>query len=318
MNVLLEKKIEVMSEYYESLRRDFKWEGDLSKHLIALNYTLSGKSLDSNEIMELKRYLKEQTSTFSPFRGSTMFTICGMLCANADHARVQLDQMIYSLDEMKKAGFKQTTYLPTALYALTNVSEDHRLRIIRDAADIYSEMRRNHPFLTSGDDYALSVLLADSKHSPDMIETYYKALAEVGFSKGNGMQTLSHILSYHGEAIEKAVEKCKATYEVLRANKIKLNTMDYPALGVLSLVDNEEMLTGFIDVFNHLKKRKRYKWLAKNMTIMMAAALVVNHYTDELDDVTKATLQVSVQAIIAAQQAVMVAAVAATCVASTS
>jgi len=176
-------------------------------------------------------------------------------------------------------------------------------------------MKKNHPFLTSGDDYALAILLANTNRNPEILEKYYKALNSEGFSKTNGLQMLSHILSFNDRDVLGTVKRCVEIRDVLKKNKLNISSEYYPAIGLMTLLDDEngELLHDLVEASNYLKGQKGYKWLGKGMNVMIVAALIASEYVKDIEEgVMTTTLQVSVQSIIAAQQAAMIAAVGTT------
>lgn len=316
MNYEINKIVEKMAENYEILRKSFLWDHDLSKHLVALQYALEDRDIQVDEIKSIKDHMKSSTGVFSSFRGGSMFAICGLLAASSDQPMKQVDEMILNQEKLKRAGFKNSQYLPTALYALSNLDLDESLEIfLSKAYDIYSEMKKNHPFLTSGDDYAFAILLATSSHSVSKIEEYYQKLSEGSFTKSNGLQMLSHIMAYHDGHMIEQTRKLEHIYGTLKENKLRPYDKAYAGLGLISLLgDDEKNLMDFIDLVKQLKKMKRYKWLDRNMVMLLAAAIISHDALN--DDVSKASLQVTIQSIIAAQQAAMIAAVGAASAAS--
>lgn len=316
MNYETNKIVEAMAENYEVLRKTFFWDHDLSKHLVALQFALEDRAIQVDEIKSIKDYLKSSTGVFSSFRGGSMFAICGLLAASSDQAMKQVDDMILNQNKLKKAGFKNSQYLPMALYALSNLNLDESLEtFLNKAYDIYSEMKKNHPFLTSGDDYAFAILLASSSHGVSKIEAYYKELSAASFTKSNGLQMLSHIMAYHDGNILEQTRKLEHIYGTLKENKLRPYDKAYPGLGLISLLgDDDKNLMDFIDLIRQLKKMKRYKWLDRNMVMLLASAIISHGALS--NDVSKASLQVTIQTIIAAQQAAMIAAVGAASAAS--
>ncbi len=190
------EKINSLFENYEIMKKNFKWEGDYTKHLVSLTYTLEDKTIVSKELKGIWDYLKKETSTFSPFKGVTMLSICGLVGSSNDLPLTQIDYMINHLETIKRAGFRNSMYLPTALYSMSTAYKgSDEEGFLEKAMTIYKEMKSNHPFLTSGDDYALAVLLASTNQNIDLLEVYYKGLSEIGFTKSNGLQMLSQIMS---------------------------------------------------------------------------------------------------------------------------
>ena len=66
MKVVYEEKIKKMIRNYEDMRKPFKWENDMVRHLVALAYAMKGKELDPVSIKEMNDYIKEVTGFFLP------------------------------------------------------------------------------------------------------------------------------------------------------------------------------------------------------------------------------------------------------------
>ncbi|MBN2794226.1 MAG: DUF4003 family protein [Clostridia bacterium] len=298
-------KLDKMAENYEILRKSFQWDNDTSKHLVALQYALEEQMADVDRIQQLKNQIKEETGAFSPLRGVSMFTICGLLSATQLSPSQKLSEMIQLLDDMKDIGFKQGTYLPYALYTLVTVKGEQPVSsLMEKGLDLYTSMKKNHPFLTSGDDYALAILLAASSQDIDKIETYYNKLVNAKFYKSNELQLLSHIMAFHDGDVDVQIQRLKQIVEVLKANKIKPSTSGYAALGLLTFMEeSSEFLNDFIEIVLNLKKRKHYKWLDKNILMLLASGILAKELAG--DSILQTTLQASIQSIIAAQQVAM-------------
>ena len=248
---------------------------------------------------------------FSPFRGYCLFPISGLLNLNKDCPMDEFDRILENYSVMKSAGFKQTTYLPVALYTLSMVYQGSDCSgYAEKAVDVYKEMRSNHPFLTSGDDYALAVLLANERSKLDRIEEYYHGLKSSGFSVSNGLQMMSHILAFSDESVASVVDRCVEIGKTLKANKLKVYSDYYPAIAIMALIGSDSYTQDLVEVAKYLKTQKQAKWLGKGIVVMLASAIVATVVSGKADDEKIiATLNVSVQTIIAAQQAAMIAAV---------
>ena len=92
--------------------------------------------------------------------------------------------------------------------------------------DLYKNMKKNHFWLTSADDYVFAAVLATTDldlHQMDFrIEKCYNLLNQEGFWKGNDLQSLSHMLAI-GE--EEDIDKCKRAmklYYGLKSENCKL------------------------------------------------------------------------------------------------
>lgn len=317
----LKNKVNHMLEVYMKISKDYKWENNLSQHFAALTYILKNKEFEKENIEDMKIVIKENTGVFSNYRGNTMFILSMLLCSEYDNPKEKFIKMMEYDRKLKEEGFKNNMYLPIANYALVLTCEEDSIDTrIKKAYEIYCEMKKNHPWLTSADDYPLCVLLAGSEKTIDTniknIEECYKYLNEEGFSKGNGLQFLSHILSFGDETNSSKVKRCMKIFDSLKENKLRIYSSYYAALGLITLIsnDNSDAIQDLIDVAQYLNGLKKYKWLGKGMNILIASAIVSNEYIkDKLNekDLLTTTLGITVEALIAAQTAAMVAGVTA-------
>ncbi|MDP5273007.1 DUF4003 family protein [Chengkuizengella axinellae] len=323
MKQLLKTKVDEMLELYLTTQKDFRWENHLSVHFAALTYSQKNKSYNKNDMKDTMSYIKENTRLFSPFRNST-FMISMLLSSEFSEPKQQFIKLLDYEKMLKEAGFKNSTYIPITCYALSltcNENENTLQERIQKSFEIYSEMKKNHPWLTSGDDYPLSVMLANSDFSVESsiqkIEELYKSLNEIGFHRGNGLQLLSHILSFSEESVFEKTKRCEEIFEILKRNKLKIHSQYYAALGLITLLDNKnhEVVQELIDVVIYLNGLKKYKWLGKGMNVLLASVIVSRHFIEEKttqNELIDTTLSISIEALIAAQTAATVSAIVAT------
>ena len=101
---------------------------------------------------------------------------------------------------------------------------------------------------------------------------------------------------------------------------LKINQTMYSGLGLIALVeDDQKHLVHVIELTNELKKTKKFKWIDKTLLFMFAVAIVSEDLKHELSTrtVMETTLSVTIEELIMAQTAVMIAAISATTAAST-
>lgn len=314
MNSIYQSKVNKMCENFLTLKKSFAWEYDMVKRLLAQVYAERDKPLDIDKILEMKDYIKQNTGMFSNFRGLSTVMLAGLLCLE-DNPRAAFDRMVRDQNVMKAVGFKSSVYMSTALYALAGVCEEENTQgHAKRAMEIYQEMKKNHPFLTSGDDYALAILLVNSEHDIDILERYYKGLNALGFRKSNGLQLLSHILAFGNGDVDAMCKKCKHALDLLKENKLSITADYYPAIGLACLLNEniDSIMEQIIEVAQYLKKQKGYKWIAKGMLVMTATSIISTTYINDGDLLSTTAVNVTIHALIAAQQAAMIGVITAT------
>lgn len=324
MSIPLKEKADQMLEMFLTINEEFRWQHNLSKHFAALIYMQKKKEFDKGRIDNVIKVIKENTGMFSCYRGNPMFILAMLLCSEFNNPEEKFMKMLEYDKKLRKAGFKNSQYLAIANYTLLLTCEDSLIDSrITKAYEIYREMRKNHPWLTSGDDYPLSILIAGFDRSVNTIEEYYTKLNQEGFSKGNGLQLLSHILSFSNEEVEVTVKRCKRLYDKLRENRLKIYSNYYAALGLISLLeDNNGIVAGdLIELSRYLNSLKKYKWLGKGMNVLLASAMVSEKYIKEKEKTNSlidTTINISIETLIAAQTSALIAGMTASVAVSSS
>lgn len=313
----MKQKADELLETFLVIDKAFVWEQPLMKHFAALLLTQKGIPFDEQQFRDTMEHIKSQTGTFSNFRGLYKFSLTSLLIADQSYSENSVRQLVGNEDRLKSVGFKSGQHMPMACYTLYKVAQEtDPMYVAKRAFELYNEMKKNHPFLTSSDDYSLSILLAHMNPSIARIETAYNALNIKGFSKSNDLQTLSHIVALSDLPVEVLVDKCVALKNILKDHRLATGTSYYASIGVLAvLVDGaSDLATQWVELVHYMNKLKKYKWLGKHINVMFAAAIVSNHYINEVvsNDVMRVTLNLSIEAAIAAQTAALIAIMSAT------
>jgi hypothetical protein len=323
MKDIIKSKIDRFVDNYESLRGEFKWSADdYSIRLTAFIYELSGRELSVEKIRDLIKHIKDNTGMFSYHRSVQMLPEAALLLTHFEDAKGAFDKLINCEERMKEYGFKSSQYLSISAYSLliTADNEISDTRIGR-SMEIYKKMKENHFWLTSSDDYPVSIMLAGEEGTVEeiskKIETLYEALHLEGFHKSNGLQYLSHLLTFNEEETVVKARRCMQIYEKLKANKLKVSSMYYGIIGFLAMLgeDSEQALYDVIEAMDYLGSIKRFKMFYKELNLIFISAIINNLYLEsKKSNLLEAGVHMSVQMLIAAQQAAMIAATSAAAV----
>lgn len=308
-------KVNSMKSNYEILRGKFRFTNTTAKQFIALQYTIKNKPLNIEKIETMKNYIKKQTKFFTPFSGDQLFIYSALLPLISEDPEKTFDHMHQNISALKKVGFKSSTYHPSALYSLETIEKSKSVQsLLIDAKGIYDNMKKNHPFLTSGDDYALCILMAQENTEINLLEKYYKSLNRLKFSKSNGLQALSHILAINSHDVEKDSLRVKEIYDLLKAERFKTSSTYYPVLGVISLLKDspKDIVAPIVEIIQAFKGEKGFKLTEKGTLILIAATIYAHHIIEShQDDYIDNFINVTLQGILSAQQAAMIAAISA-------
>ena len=323
MDIVLREKADLMAENYKKLKEGFRWDMNLLRHFGAMVHAIKGQRVSIDSLEKIKKHIKDETSWVSNFRGTNIFILTNFLYFEDDY-KTTFRNMEKVYDKLKNEGFKNSTYLPLAAYTIAKeVPDDQWDYRIKRMRHFYDNMKKNHFWLTSADDYVFAAVLATTdlevEGTSEKIEGCYRLLNEKGFYKGNDLQTLSHILALGEEEIKVKCSKTMELYEGLKEKKMKLQYSGLASLGVLTLIssDVDKTINEIKEVYDYIYEKDGYGFwsLDKNMRVILAANLVADYYVEGIKNgVLQVTLANSINAIIIAQQQ---AAVAAACAAST-
>ncbi len=327
MNSLANQQLVKFENAYKTLTKEYRWSSSqLINIFTALIYTLSDREFDREIMDKMHRLMKENTGFFSHYRSYDRFFMSALLHTKFENPEENFIKLLELEDQLKQEGFTKGTYSGLASYILlTSVNSDSVHKTIRRAKQIYGRMRDRHFWLTGQDDYPLAVLLAASGEEVESIESKVEGLFEQlhnsGFSKTNSLQFLSHILSFGKDNMEDKVEKCKSVVNYFKSKKIKINSTHYGTVGLMALMFNNEyeFLEEILEVIDYLKSRKEFKWTSKEILLLIASSIItagnIEKYKEH-EELLKTNLGLTIQAVIAAQTAAMVASISAITAAS--
>src|SRR5699024_9762353 len=237
-----ESTIKKYTNIFDQLKKKTKWQL-LDKRVlmpIAATYVMRNQPFDEERFFSIAHTLKQKAGFFSPLKSELRYTIASILDLYFKKPLEQISAFFQLYDEMIQAKFSRGnfTYISASIL-LTNTDEDTGTsELIQKAKMIYEKMRKQHPFLTSASDYPLATLLAleqDGAH--ERMDDIYKELNKNGFSKGNDLQTLSHILSLEtNKAKNELVSRSIHVYDSFKDIGIKQKATYYPVMGMIALL----------------------------------------------------------------------------------
>lgn len=303
------------------IKRVFRWENDLLVTAGSTTFMNRGILADTAKLEKCKSLLKENVSVFSNFRGNVELPlVCLLAVAEKPEAKLKKTKDYY---EMLKQEFFGSEYLVLAAAVLADmVSEEQAVPMAEKARSIYNKMKKDHPFLTSGEDSVYAVLMAVSEKSDEVLmeemEVCYKKLKE-SFSASNEVQALAHVLSIAEGGTEEKCNKVVALYEALRDAEVKYGKYhELVVLASLALLPVEQKVLvediKTVDAFLSEQKGYGFFGLDKKTRLMHAAMIVYADYAK--NDNTEIAAMTGTLAAVAAQQAAMCAVIAASAAAS--
>ncbi len=311
---------------HELLRRGFPWEYTLARQFGALLLADMPYPPTVEGIKDMRAHMRRETSVFSGFRGISELLMAMMLYREPNGVAL-FNRTLTTHRMMREAGFRGTTYLPMAAMTLAKNTQDYRFpEMIARTEAYYRGMKAEHFWITSQDDYVFAVLLACSGHpvEPTLlnVEYLYRQLPFAGLPRGNGLQSLTHVLGLGEDPVEVMLARTSRLFIHLSQRRYRLTEYRMPFLGVLALVsDTPELLADqAIDMAETLRQVRGFGNFScdRKTRLMLAGSLLVEHQVAGFrGEVGRTALANSIQAILLAQQAAMMGAIIAASTAST-
>ncbi|HHV65789.1 MAG TPA: DUF4003 domain-containing protein [Peptococcaceae bacterium] len=326
MEQILRSRADKLISIYDQVSKDYRWKNSNNmNNLIALSYVMKDKVYKRSDIDRVNEYIKRNTSPFSCYRQKSIL-FSALLYLNFPDPEAKFDILLDYEKKLKEYGFKTYTYRPITAYTLLLTSKPTEVeKKLAKAYEIFREMRKNHPWLTSGDDYPLSILLADTAEPVSSImaktEDLYRSLHEAGFRKSNGLQFLSHILSLSTENNWSKAARCWDLYQYFKENKLKVYSSNYGSLGLLTLLEGRstKVARNVKEVSEYLAENRRFRWLGKDILFLTAATLVSFSMLENMksgNELIQTNAFITIEALMAAQNAAMLGAACAATAAS--
>lgn len=322
MNPLVSNYIHI----YKQIKDKLRWKVGDKRILmtIASLYVMKSKPFHGEIFLQIADELKNQSTVLSSMRFHLRYTTAAMLDVHFDNGMEQIPTFYHIYNEFIQNKFRKGnfTYVSASVLLMKKPTykDEPTTEIISKAKAIYDGMRREHPFLTSASDYPLATLLAFEEQEDiiEHIEYLYDRLSNYSFRKGNDLQFLSHILSLHRDvSIDLLVNRMTRIYDAFKRNRVRPKSTYYPIMGMLALLAEDEVnFDAIIQIYKQLNHESEFRW-QKDMNLIVAVCFYVSQKLEQ-DGLVETSLYTTMEAVLQAQQAVMVATIAGATAASSS
>lgn len=302
---------EDLIEDYIIFKKVFKFEYNML-YIVAAGITSRSKiPLSPDRLRYCRDLLKRRCSAFSSFRGNMTMVVTAYLAAS-DEPELFLEDMLSVYNRLKDHFHWSSTYLAVSASIIAQLGDaGYYDKIIADTDLIYEEMKKDHPFLTSGEDIALCALLSMSGKKYDDLfrdmEACYEGLK--GFVRvGNSRQSLAHVLSIYPQPASVKCERVIRLYKELKEAGCRYGKgYELASLGVLAMSewDYHNLVLEMMELHDYLKKKRGFGplSLSKSQRLMFAGFMLMDQYSYE--DMGSAVMNTTITTIIAQEVAMM-------------
>lgn len=308
-------------ETFDRLRATKRWWTHTSTfRFVALALGAAGPSVTYDRLESAAGELRKHARVTSPLRSEGRYVVAAIVLRRGldpavIRARLTETLELFRLHELPRRGTGPTL----AALVLALLREGHPVPAVQvqRLSMIYDRWSKDHLWLTNSKDLPAAALHAGTDRDVHFlvadVERAFNRLRELGFRPGNPLQLVSHLLAVDPRGTDMAVQRFKGVAERLEAAGEHVRTSRYDEMATLAIAHVD--VVGVVDRTLRYRDRLRAKRPrpAQELAFSLAAGIVL---AEDAEHAIKrsagdiAALQ-SIQAILDAQQAAMVASISA-------
>lgn len=310
-------------ETFEHLRRTKRWTDDTSiLRFVAITLAAAGLPDPRASLDSAAAVLKERAGWTSPLRSHLRYVAAAMILRRGldpagVHARVIETRKRFKDVKIPRGG--TGPLFAALLMVLHEEGGSVPKATVARLSQIYARMKDDHFWLTDKNDLPAAVVHALRSEPVDQlaeqVESAYRRLHGSGFRRGNSLQLASQLLPLDPRGVSNAIQRFSRIAETLKAEKERVSTSRYGEIAVLALAADPpaKLVTRLLRIRDTLRAAKPRP--SKDLAFSLATGLTLS---SDMHTVRSLKTIQSVQAILDAQQAVMVASIAAATAAASS
>lgn len=315
--------VERYLEVFDELRRNKRWSTDVNiLRFCALTLSAADVAGSGQRLEAAATILAHEAGGFSPLGSSLRHAVAAILIRRGlDPAitvrRVNETLAVFKDHKLRKGGAQPLlAALLLVLNAGGGLPTDSKIARLKE---IIVRWKKDHFFLTGVDDYPMAAMHATRETGVEElaveVEQIYTTLRAAKFSSGNPLQLVSHMLAFSDFGPFEASQRFERMVRALKegGQRVWQSQYDEVALLVLSggaIEDAAGRVISYRDRLRAVKPRPQ-----SGIAFSIAAGVVLAEQAETklgLEGAGAAANLRSVQAILEAQQAAIVACMAAT------
>jgi len=321
--------IERYLNVFEGLRRRKRWSTGVEiLRFAALTLSTTDVADTGSDLEETAKVLSKEAGGLSPLSSAVRHAVAAILIRRGFDPATTVHRIKETLGAFKEFKLTRSGVQPLlaalilVLDAGGGIPSTDTIARMKAIIDRWEE---DHWFLTGVDDYPMAAMHATRDVSVEQlgmeVEQIYQLLRKAKYPSGEQLQLVSHLLVYSDQGPREAAQNFDRTAKALKKAKQRVwqNHFDEVALLVLSGSHVDEVVPRVIEYRDRLREVKPRP--TADIAFSVAAGVVLAEEAERmkgLEDATTAANLRAVQAIIEAQQAAMIACMAACTVVVTS
>jgi hypothetical protein len=306
---------------FERLRARKRWTTNtVILRFVALTLGAAGADVTYDQLEAAAKGLQKRARWTSPLRSEIRYVVAAMILRRGldpgtIHARVVETREAFKAHKISSRGTGST--LAALVLALQREGRAVPTQQLERLAQIYRRWREDHFWLTDANDLPAAALHAGRDEPVEAlaanVERAYQNLREAGFSRGNMLQLVSQLMAVDPRGTGAAVQRFRRVADQLRGAGERVYASRYDEIAMLALT--QEAPARLVD--RVLRYRGRLRGAKprppKDMAFSLAAGIALAEDGQRAGKRGAGDLAAlsAIQAILDAQQAVMVATIAA-------
>ena len=308
-------------ETFEKLRAAKRWTTNtMPFRFVALTLGAVGGDVTYERLEVAAKGLQKRARWTSPLRSEIRYVVAAMILRRGldpakIHARVVETRDAFKTHKIASRGSGPT--LAALLLALQGKGDAVPKRQLERLARIYRRWRDDHFWLTDSNDLPAAALHAGRVEPVEAlaanVERAYQSLRDAGFSRGNQLQLVSQLLAVDPRGTDAGVQRFRRVAARLKDARERVNAGRYDEIAMLALT--QETPSRVVDRVLRYRDRLRAAKPrpSKDIAFSLAAGIALAEDSKRAGERSAGDLAAlqAIQAILDAQQAVMVAGIAA-------
>lgn len=309
---------------YEALEKDRRWWRDscrLRYAAMAAITTEGSPSSIASGIRNMERGLKEATPRFMDVGSHIRFVVGAILFQNGDSAEAFMKELARVRKMLREERLRRSLAMELVAVLLLRIQADGgpiKRQTVRRFREIFDEMKQHHRWLTGADDFPACAMLTGREGTPNHIagkvEEIYAELRSRKFSRGNALQTAANILFLADEPPRVLADRAAAIRTVFREHRVRTNEGHYDEIAILSFLQSpaERIVTRVLANREEVEKIRPRFDRGTAFTVAVGLAFVeLSGRGPKVVEMSHVKSLIDVQAVMAAQQAAVAGATAA-------
>ncbi|MCA8941330.1 MAG: DUF4003 family protein [Planctomycetes bacterium] len=309
-------------EIYDALNADrsfFQNAASFRFAAIAAATTEGDGATTARAIRRMNDEIDREVGTFGAITKDARLVLAAMLYASGDSVRGFYDQVARVRRMFREHGMRRAgSYETMATWILHRQASGRPVEAATVARmrAIYDGMKSHHWWLTGPDDFPACALLTSAKGEPtaicNRIESIYQALRQEGFSSGDPLQTAANVLHFVGLSPHETARRYARLADEFRRAGIRMWQSDYDELAILCFLEHDATTIVPRVVDRRAQMERLHPKPDHVQTFNLACSVVFLELVQvdrALHHITDAKALTDIQAVVAAQQAAVIAAV---------